>query len=161
MTMTKNDLMGGHHKVIKPGVLAGIGGGAAEIVWIIAVGALTNVSAVEVSRGVAVSLDIEAASSTLAVAIGVTIHMALAIALGIVVAAGCRALMGRSFRTARAYVVVPTALIGVLAFNFFVLLPLINPAFVELVPYSVSFPSKLMFGLAAAEILRRDAGNDA
>lgn len=149
----------GYNKVIKSGVLAGIGGGAAEIVWIIAVGALTGLSAVNVSRGIGASLGIEAASSTLAVVIGVTIHMALAIALGIAVAAGCRVLMGRSFQTARAYVVVPTALIGVWAFNFFVLLPFINPAFVDLVPYPVSFLSKLMFGLAAAEILRRDAGN--
>jgi hypothetical protein len=37
-------------KVVKNGVLAGVAGGGAEILWIIAVAALTNISAVEVSR---------------------------------------------------------------------------------------------------------------
>ncbi len=41
--------------------------------------------------------------------------------------------------------------------NFFVVLPAVSPTFVNLVPYSVSLISKLLFGLAAAEILRRYA----
>jgi hypothetical protein len=47
------------------------------------------------------------------------------------------------------------ALAIVWGFNFFVLLPLISPDFVHLVPYPVSLASKLLFGLAAAEVLRR------
>ena len=48
-------------------------------------------------------------------------------------------------------------LAAVWATNFFVLLPAISPAFVHLVPYSVSLTSKLLFGLAAAEVFRRFA----
>ena len=36
------------------------------------------------------------------------------------------------------------------AFNFFVLLPQINPEFVALVPYAIALPSKLLFGLGLA-----------
>ena len=101
------------------------------------------------------SFGIETISSTSGVLVGVTIHMALAVALGIAIAIGCHALAGRWLRGARVYVVVSTALIGVWAFNFFLLLPLINSAFINLIPYPISFISKLIFGLAAAEILRR------
>ena len=47
------------------------------------------------------------------------------------------------------------ALAGVWALNFFVVLPIISPAFVHLVPYAVSLTSKLLFGVAAAATLRR------
>jgi hypothetical protein len=47
------------------------------------------------------------------------------------------------------------------AINFFVVLPLISPAFVTLVPYPVSLVSKLLFGVAAAAVLRHHArGSD-
>ena len=49
------------------------------------------------------------------------------------------------------------ALAAVWAINFFVILPVLSPAFVHLVPYSVSLMSKLLFGFAAAETLRRCA----
>jgi hypothetical protein len=44
----------------------------------------------------------------------------------------------------------------------FVVLPAVSPTFVNLMPYSVSLISKLLFGLAAAETLRRYsyAGSD-
>ena len=41
--------------------------------------------------------------------------------------------------------------------NFFVVLPVVEPSFVHLLPYSVSLVSKLLFGVAAAETLRRGA----
>jgi hypothetical protein len=46
------------------------------------------------------------------------------------------------------------ALAMVWAFNFFILLPLIDPAFVALMPYPASLLSKLLFGLAGAVMLR-------
>ena len=38
--------------------------------------------------------------------------------------------------------------------NFMIVLPLINPAFVDIVPLGVSFTSKLLFGIAAAACLQ-------
>jgi hypothetical protein len=49
------------------------------------------------------------------------------------------------------------ALTCVWAINFFVVLPVIDPAFILLVSYPVSLISKLLFGLAAAEVVRRQA----
>lgn len=68
--------------------------------------------------------------------------------------------MGPSLQGIRLYAVVVTALVGDWAFNFLLLLPLINPDFVQIVPYPVSFLSKLFFGLAPAEVLRRAAANE-
>ena len=45
-------------------------------------------------------------------------------------------------------------LIGIWATNFFLVLPAINPAFVALVPYTTSLISKVLFGAAAALVLR-------
>lgn len=139
------------------GVLAGSVGGAAEIAWIIAVAAVTGLSAANVAGGVSASVGIDWLPSTTAMVVGVAIHMGLAIALGIAVAVGCDILARRRSRFFQPYAIVPMALIGVWAINFLVVLPLINPAFVQLVPYPVSFLSKLLFGLAAAEVLRRGA----
>ena len=150
----------GRTATIRYGILAGAAGGVAEIVWLLTMSALTGISAENVARGVTASVGIDALSSTPAVLIGIATHMALAITLGIAVAVGCYALVGRSLRGIHAYTVVPAALIGVWAFNFLILLPLINPAFVQLVPYPISLLSKILFGLAAAEVLRRGARND-
>jgi predicted neutral ceramidase superfamily lipid hydrolase len=45
------------------------------------------------------------------------------------------------------------ALATVWAINFFVLLPILNPAFVILMPYSVSLMSKLLFGASMGWVL--------
>jgi hypothetical protein len=57
------------------------------------------------------------------------------------------------------------ALCAVWGINFFVILPLmssvfldLHASFVELIPYPVSLASKLLFGLAAAAVLDRQAG---
>jgi hypothetical protein len=148
-------------EVIKRGVVAGLAGGGAEIVFVGAMAALvTGISAVDVARGVGVSVGIEALSSAQPVLVGILIHMALAIALGVGVASGYHALAGRFPGAVHVYTIVPAALIGVWAFNFLVLLPFLNPAFVEIVPYPVSFLSKLLFGLTAAEVFRRGDRND-
>ena len=48
------------------------------------------------------------------------------------------------------------------AVNFFIILPWLNPAFVTLMPYSVSLASKLLFGVTLGVVLcslpRRKAG---
>ncbi len=47
-------------------------------------------------------------------------------------------------------------LVGVWAVNFFVVLPIVSPDFVHIVPYAVSLTSKLLFGVAAAEVVRNE-----
>jgi hypothetical protein len=62
------------------------------------------------------------------------------------------------------YKVLPAILAIIWVFNFFVLLPMVSPhidgiqqSFAELVPYPVSLLSKLLFGFAAAAVLKRQA----
>lgn len=140
-------------RTVKYGVFAGIAGGTAEIVWIIAAGILATISATNVAYRVVVPVGLKIAPSTLSVVIA--IHMAVAVALGIAVAVACFVLLRRALRGVALYVVVVTAMVGDWAFNFFVLLPMIDTAFVHVVPYPISLLSKLLFGLAAAEVLRR------
>jgi hypothetical protein len=46
------------------------------------------------------------------------------------------------------------ALGAIWGLNFFVVLPVVSPAFVHLLPYTVTLASKLMFAVAAVATLR-------
>jgi hypothetical protein len=93
-----------------------------------------------------------------AVEFGVLIHLGLAAALGIGLAFGIRLILRRleTFRSEFAFTVL--ILTAVWAMNFLVVLPHINPAFVHLLPYSVTLLSKVLFGLAAATSFRARRG---
>jgi hypothetical protein len=139
----------------KLGVLAGTAGGLAEILWISFYAVLADADAAQVARGVSASFG----AGTLAESVlaGIVIHMLLAVVLGIVLAFAWCALRARlqdAPVVVNEYTFVFAALTTVWFVNFFVVLPLISPAFVELLPYQVSLSSKLLFGWAAAMALR-------
>jgi hypothetical protein len=81
--------------------------------------------------------------------------MSLAVTLGIALSFVWWALSSRRSEIASPFPFMLAALVGVWAVNFFIALPIISPAFVHLVPYPISLVSKVLFGLAAAEALRR------
>jgi len=135
-------------QVLTIGVLAGLAGGAAEVAWISLYAAVTGSDAAAVARGVSDTVGIDAASPAVA---GVAIHMTIAAMLGMALAA---ALAPLRLEGARLYAVLAGALAGVWAINFMIVLPLLNPAFVGIVPLGVSFVSKLLFGVAAAASLQ-------
>ena len=137
------------------GVLAGLAGGAAEIAWISLYAAVTGSDAAAVARGVTDTVGIGATSPAAA---GVAIHMTIAAMLGMAVTA---ALAPLRLRGVALYAVLTAALAAVWAVNFLVVLPLINPAFISIVPLAVSFASKLAFGLAAAACLQFGAARAA
>jgi hypothetical protein len=91
------------------------------------------------------------------VASGIFIHMMLAAALGVALACAWRVLSTHWSGRVGPFALVLPILACVWAINFFLVLPLISPAFVSLVPYPVSLVSKLLFGLAAAAVLRQHA----
>jgi hypothetical protein len=140
------------------GVLGGFAGGAAEIGWIGLYGAATGTSIDPVARGVVESAIPTMATSAWAVELGVLIHLCLAVALGIALAFGIRLILHlrETFRSEIAFTVL--ILTAVWAMNFLVVLPYINPAFVHLLPYSVTLLSKGMFGIAAATIFHARRG---
>jgi hypothetical protein len=137
--------------VLTIGVLAGLAGGAAEIAWISLYATVTGSDAAAVARAVTDTVGIGATSPAVA---GVAVHMAIATMLGMVVAA---ALAPMRLRGAGLYAALTGALAVVWAVNFLIVLPLVNPAFVGIVPMAVSFVSKLMFGMAAAACLQLSA----
>jgi len=129
------------------GVIAGLLGGLAEVLWIWLYAALTGSDPGIVASGVALAVGLDGLSSP--VVAGIAIHMALAAALGVALATLLRS-MGDALRGIREFVAVTAALAVVWTINFFAVLPLISPEFVTVVPLGVSFVSKLLFGLAAA-----------
>ena len=130
---------------IQAGLAAGFFGGLAEVLWI---AATANEPAV-VARGVIGTIFPSMASSSNAVALGVTAHMLIALALGVALAVGVRWFLSKVASPAKAFAVF-ASLIAIWATNFFVVLPIWNPEFVTLVPYGVSLMSKALFGVAAA-----------
>lgn len=145
----------GFNEIIKHGFLAGAAGGLAEIVWVSCYAVAAGGNAASLARGVTTAAGVTALLPDAPIMMGVTVHMALAVLLGVAVACLWQAMPRRD--SVSLYGVTLTALVAVWAANFFVVLPVVDPAFVHIVPYSVSLMSKLLFGLAAAETLRRCA----
>jgi len=138
-------------------LMAGLAGGVAEIVWVLAYGAFAPVSAAEVAREVTASLLPGAASWTAAAALGVAIHLALSIALAYAFVAWLERLLPGTRGAARHIAIAVGALAGVWAINFLVVLPLVNPRFVTLMPYAATFLSKALFGAVMGAVLARTA----
>jgi hypothetical protein len=137
------------------GAIAGAAGGLAEIAWVTLYAEATGGNAAILARGVTTATGVSALLPGAPMILGVAVHMTLAVTLGIVLAFTWRALSVNRARLVSPYPFTLAALVGVWAVNFFVVLPIVNPAFIHMVPYAVSLASKLLFGLAAAEIIRR------
>ena len=106
-----------------------------------------------VARGIVESTVPQLAASAWAPALGILIHLGLAVLLGIGLAIAVRQVARRWAERSEFSVAVLT-LVLVWAANFFLVLPYLNPEFVQLLPYSVTLLSKLLFALAAAAVLR-------
>jgi len=158
--MAKNRLAGAV-QTAKYGVALGLAGGFAEIIWIAAYGSVAGSDTTEVARAITGTVGRALPSISLASApfiYGVVIHMLAAVGLGIVLVLAWRWLTARGQTRFNVYTFMVGALALVWVFNFFVVLPLISPAFVEIVPYPASFVSKLLFGLAGAITLHYGLG---
>ncbi|HUG76598.1 MAG TPA: hypothetical protein VML57_03840 [Burkholderiales bacterium] len=112
-------------------LIAGLAGGIAGILWVLAYSAVAPVAAAEVAREVTASIVPVAAAWAVAPAIGVALQLALSIAVA--------------------------ALVAVWAFNFLVLMPLLDMRFATLMPYAATLLSKVLFGVAMGSVLARSA----
>ena len=132
---------------------AGAAGGMAEVLWIAMAAMMLGANGWAISREVATTVVPALAASSLAPWLGLAIHFLLSIALATVFV---RALSHR-LGAATIFLAALEVLAAVWAFNFLVLLPLINPAFVALLPHPVTLISKLLYGVAMASVLARHA----
>lgn len=144
-------------QIAKVGALLGLAGGAAEVVWIAFYGSLAGSDAAEVARAISTTVAWLLPGIPLSVApviFGVVVHMIVAVGIGIALAVVWRELTARRPAPVNEYAFMVGALTIIWVFNFFVVLPLISPTFVDIVPYPASLMSKLLFGLAGAIALR-------
>jgi FtsH-binding integral membrane protein len=139
--------------IIRTGIFAGAAGGLAEIAWVSLYAGVTGSDPAVLARGVTTAAGVTALMPAAPVALGIGVHMALGVMLGVVLAVAWQALAAKRGLT-NPYPFMLAALAGVWAVNFFVVLPIVSPAFVHIVPYPVSLTSKLLFGVAAAAIVR-------
>jgi hypothetical protein len=142
-------------ETIRRGVIAGAAGGLAEIAWVTLYAEATGGNATILARGVTTASGVSALLPAAPVELGIAVHMALAVMLGVALAFAWRAFSANRGGSANPYPLILATLAGVWAVNFILVLPIVSPAFIHMVPYAVSLASKLLFGLAAAEVLRR------
>ncbi len=143
--------------VFRYGVLAGAAGGLAEMIWVSIYSAATGGDAALLARGITTAVGMSALLPSAPVMTGILVHMALAVLLGVALTGLSQSVVGLRSSAASLYALSLVVLAAVWAINFLIVLPAVSPTFVNLVPYSVSLISKLLFGLAAAETLRRYA----
>ncbi len=152
---------------VRQGIIAGLAGGLAEIAWVASYGTLTDCETTQVARTISAVVGPMipgTVSISAPVAFGITVHMIAAVFLGVALVFIWRWLSDRYRYAIDVYGFMLGALVAVWAVNFFVVLPLMSPSFmdlnrsfVDLIPYPVSLGSKLLFGLAAATTLRHRA----
>jgi hypothetical protein len=157
--ISRGDFAGDHFKValdtVRCGVIAGAAGGLAEIAWVTLYAGATGANPAILARGVTTAAGVSAMLPAAPLASGIAVHMTLAVMLGVVLTVVWRTLTSYRSAPANPFPFMLAALVGVWAINFFLVLPIVSPAFVYLLPYPVSLISKMLFGLAAAEALRR------
>jgi hypothetical protein len=134
---------------------AGAAGGMAEVLWIAAAATVLGADGWAIARAVSTAVVPDLAASGFAPWIGLLIHFLLSIALAAVLVRALHHLHATAL-----FLATLTALATVWAFNFLLLLPLIDPAFVALLPHPVTLISKLLFGVAMATVLARQAASE-
>jgi len=143
----------GLRRQIRTASLAGLAGGAAEVVWIALYSMIAGGSSAQVATGITKTFDPELASGALGVPMGVAIHFGLAIGLGLAVTILIRNTLPNLAGKMSEFALVVAILAVVWAVNFLVILPMVNPSFIYAVPLAVSFTSKLLFGIGAGFVL--------
>lgn len=144
-----------HQSRVLPVILAGLAGGLTEVVWITCYSSLSSTSATQVASQITATVMTVGAGGSLTPALGVGIHMILSIALATAFVMALYAPIARRFGATGIFISGLTTLAAVWAVNFFILLPILNPRFPLLMPYAVTFTSKLLFGAAMSWVLIR------
>jgi len=150
--MRKNDIMKEAGLTL---LLAGLAGGLAEILWIAFYTSLTSGSGLEVARQVTATLFPSVAALPAAPAIGIAIHLALSVVLASVFVRFIWIPFAKPLAGGASVIITVAALMAVWAVNFLIVLPVVNPSFVTLLPYEITFVSKALFGAAMAWSLRK------
>ena len=134
-------------------ILAGMVGGMIEIGWISLYSSLSSVSAIDVARQISVTILPTTAESYYAPMLGLFIHLVLSLILAIFFSAIILKPAVRRYGNPGIMLSSLVTLGIVWAINFIIILPILNPSFIVLMPYIVTFISKLLFGAAMGWVL--------
>jgi hypothetical protein len=132
---------------------AGLAGGLAEVLWISLYSILSHVDGMEISRQITATVIPGMSVHAMAPVLGLIIHLVLSVLLAY---GFCLLLASPMVRYFGRPGLVPGScmvLVAVWLVNFFIILPMINPSFIETLPLVVTLISKLVFGVAMAIVL--------
>ena len=141
-----------HRSIYFPALLAGLAGGAAEVLWIFALGVAGKIDAASVTSAVALTLVPGATPSSLLPALALGIHLGLSALLGLVFGALAWHFLPDGY-TPHMYLAGTMLLLSIWAMNFFVVLPLIGNPLAAAISLPLSFVSKALFALAMVATL--------
>lgn len=127
-------------------VLAGIAGGTVEIIWVLLYCIGSPLQASLVAEEVARSFLPQMVGLT-AVLTGLLIHYVLALLIAAVAVFAYLRTFAGDIDEPAIFATSIAALVAIWAANFFVVLPVVNPDFVTLMPYTVTLISKIGFGI--------------
>lgn len=134
--------------ILKKIIWAGFFGGLTEVVWVTLYCLMAGQSLAFIGQQIAITIMPELSSSSLAAWYGLGIHFGLSWLLSMAFVLILwqpwlqRAQIGLQF------LITSAVLIAIWAVNFGWLLPHFNPILVNIVPFAISFTSKIWFGLA-------------
>ncbi|UCC55395.1 MAG: hypothetical protein JSU75_08445 [Gammaproteobacteria bacterium] len=134
-------------------LLAGLAGGLAEVLWVLAWSAVTPLQAATVAREVTHTLFPALAETPVAAEIGLIIHLAISLAIGLVFMRVLGKRLAHHYGGAGILAGSVALLTLIWTVNFLVVLPALNPVFVTLMPSAVTLGSKTLFGIAMAAVL--------
>ena len=135
-------------KALAAGAVAGLAGGLAEVVFMGGYSSITGINPSEILKLITFTFfDSSVAFGPDGLRAGLLIHFALSLAIGLSFGLFARYALKGSFSYSKALAWGSLALTAIWACNFFVILPVYNAAFIELVSPGVAFFSKLSFGI--------------
>lgn len=142
-------------------IIAGLAGGMIEVLWVSLYSVFSSVSISEVSRQVTASLFSSSAGSNIAPLLGLGIHLLLSFVLALLFIKMVLKPVYACFGKPGIMLGSLIALALVWKINFFIVLPVLNPAFIDLMPLLVTFVSKLLFGAVMGWVLIKNYQDEA
>ena len=134
-------------------LLAGLAGGIAEILWVAAWSAATPLQLTTVASEITRTVFPGMAESSIAAEAGLMIHLVISLAIALAFVWVLEKNQQYHYGGAGILLGSVTLLTLIWTINFLVVLPVLNPAFVTLMPSAVSLGSKTLFGFAMGAVL--------
>ena len=136
-------------------VFAGFCGGMAEIMWIAGYSLFSHIEPSNIASSISQTFFSNSIDPQIAPLVGVAIHLFLSGLLALGFGLSVLPFIQRLSNKYSTLIVSVVTLAVVWKINFFVLLPIWNPEFINLLPLHISLLSKLLFGMTMGIMLMK------